>query len=249
MISKEELYQVVTFVLIVMALDFAERRRPRFKVDRLHKLGLNISALLVVIFAGELWKPLLMKAFDFFNTASLLSTDKMLRVPGIIRILMGLVAADFCLYWVHWGMHRKRILWLTHAFHHSIDQLWWLSGSRTSVTHLLLFAAPQVLLGYYVLQLSAIDASIAFSMGIVVNVWIHTNISVNLGPLQWLIITPNFHRLHHGSHGLAGKNLGFILTIWDRMFGTFADPAVVGDNYALSSVPTNDRLTRMIIGV
>jgi sterol desaturase/sphingolipid hydroxylase (fatty acid hydroxylase superfamily) len=230
-------------------LDFAERRRPRFPVDRLHNLGLNITAMLVVILAGELWKPLLMTAFEALNIASLVTIEGMTSIPGVVRILMGLIVADLCLYWVHRGMHRKRILWLTHAFHHSIDQLWWLSGSRTSMTHLFLFAAPQILLGYYVFQLTAADAGIALSIGIVVNVWIHTNISVNLGPLQWLLITPNYHRIHHGARGLSGKNLGFVLTIWDRMFGTFADPQVVMDGFALSSVSTRNHLLRQIIGV
>jgi sterol desaturase/sphingolipid hydroxylase (fatty acid hydroxylase superfamily) len=247
-ISKEELYQTATFVIIVMILDFAERRRPGHEVDRSHNLGLNITAMLVVILAGELWKPLLIASFEAVNVASLVSIDGMKRIPGMVRILMGLIAADFCLYWVHRGMHRKRILWLTHAFHHSIDQLWWLSGSRTSVTHLLLFAAPQVLLGYYVFQLTAMDASIAFSIGIVVNVWIHTNISINLGPLQWLLITPDYHRVHHGARGLSGKNLGFVMTIWDRMFGTFANPRAVGE-FALSAISTRDNLIRLIVGV
>ncbi len=249
MITKELFYQVITFVFTIGILDFAERRWPRFPVNRLHNLGLNITALLVVIFAGELWKPILITAFNALNITSFVTINSMTSVPGVLRILMGLIAADFCLYWVHRGMHRKRILWLTHAFHHSIDQLWWLSGSRTSMTHLLLFAAPQILLGYYVFQLTALDAGIALSMGVVVNVWIHTNISVNLGPLQWLLITPNYHRIHHGAHGLSGKNLGFVLTIWDRMFGTFADPRAVMDGFALSSISTRQRLLRLIVGI
>jgi len=248
MITKELLYQVITFVLTVGILDFAERRRPRFPVNRLHNLGLNITAMLVVIFTGELWKPLLIMTFDALNIASVLTLDGMTSTPGVGRILMGLIIADLCLYWVHRGMHRRRLLWLTHAFHHSIDQLWWLSGSRTSVTHLFLFAAPQVILGYYVFQLNALEAGIAFSIGIIVNVWIHTNISVNLGPMQWLIITPDYHRVHH-ARGFSGKNLGFVLTIWDRLFGTFADPQVVVEGAPLSSVSTHNRLIRLIVGV
>jgi sterol desaturase/sphingolipid hydroxylase (fatty acid hydroxylase superfamily) len=249
MISSEQLYQTITLVLIVTILDLAERKRPRFQVDRRHNLALNITAMLVVIFAGELWKPLLMKLFDALNIAGIFAVDGMTRIPGVLRILMAVILADLSLYWVHRGMHRQRTLWLTHVFHHSIDQLWWLSGSRTSVTHLLLFAAPQILIGYYILQFTVMDAGIAFSIGVVVNVWIHTNISVNLGPLQWLLITPDYHRLHHGTRGLAGKNLGFVFTIWDRMFGTFADPNTIGEGLALSSVPTRDRLLRMIAGV
>lgn len=249
MISKEELYQAITLVLIVVALDICERWRPRFPVNRWHDIGLNIIAILVVIFAGELWKIVLIKVFDTLKLSSIVTLDSLKSLPSVVKILAGLVAADFCLYWVHRGMHRKRILWLTHAFHHSIGQLWWLSGSRTSVTHLLLFAVPQTLLGYYVFKLTPLEAAIAFSIGVVVNVWIHTNISVNLGPLEWFLITPNYHRVHHGARGLTSKNIGFVLTIWDRMFGTYANPQIIGDGFALSSVTTSKRLLRLIIGV
>ncbi len=249
MIPREQIYQAATLVLIVVLLDAFERRRPRVPVDRGHSLGLNITAILVVIFAGEFWKMALMKGFDALNLSGLLASDGIRSLPGIVKILLGVVLADCCLYWIHRGMHRRRILWLTHAFHHSIDQLWWLSGSRTSVTHLLLFAAPQILLGYYAFQLTPAEAGVAFSIGVIVNVWIHTNISVNLGPLEWLFITPNFHRIHHGARGLAGRNLGFVLTIWDRMFGTYTDPKKIGDAFTLSSVSTRERLFRLIVGV
>jgi len=193
MIAKEQIYQTVTLIFIVGLLNTLERIRPRFPINRRLNLRLNIIAILVVIFAGELWKTALIKGFDALNLSGLLVFDITRKLPGVVKIPLAVVIADFCLYWVHRGMHRRRILWLTHVFHHSIDQLWWLSGSRTSMTHLLLFAAPQIFLAYYVFHFTPMEAGIAFSIGVVVNVWIHTNISVNLGHLEWLLITPNFH--------------------------------------------------------
>jgi len=248
MIDPEILYQAITLVAAVGILDAMERRRPRFPVDRKYKLGLNLAALAVVALAGELWKPVIMKAFDAVNLSALLANAALRGLPGAAKILLGLAAADFALYWVHRGMHSIHFLWLTHVFHHSIDQLWWLSGARTSVTHLLLFAAPQALIGYYIFGFNAAQAGVAYSAGVVVNIWIHTNISVNLGPLEWLFITPDFHRLHHGAGGYMKKNLAFILTIWDRLFDTYIDPRIVGDNYKLAAIPTEGRLLRMITG-
>ena len=249
MISLEELYQALTLVIIVAILDLAERRHPRYPVNRLHDLSLNIVSLIIVIFVGEMWKPLIKKSYDALRIADIITIGGVKNFPSAVKILLAVILADLSLYWIHRGMHRRRALWLTHAFHHSIDQLWWLSGSRTSATHLLLFAAPQILIGYYILQLTGMEAGLAFSLGVVVNVWIHTNISVNVGPLEWLLITPNYHRLHHGTRGFAGKNLGFVFTVWDRMFGTFEDPKVIGEAYTLSSVSTSTRLLRMMTGV
>ena len=246
---KEQTYEAITLVVIILFFDFLERSRPGFEVNRKRDLGLNIFALFVTAFAGEIWKPFILGAFHAFTLDKLLSGVNPGAFPGTMKIILGLIAADFCLCWVHWAIHNGPILWRTHAFHHSIPELWWLSGARTSTTHLFLFAIPQLLLGYYILRVTPAEAGVAFSIGVVVNVWIHTNIWVNLGQLEWVLITPNFHRIHHGAKGFTKKNLGFILTIWDRMFGTYADPRLVGKDFALLAVPTKNKLLRMIVGL
>jgi len=247
--TREQLYQTITLIFVVLLLDFLERRQPGHAVDRQWDLPLNILALLIVIVAGEMWKVVILTGFNAFNLRSVVFIPSLQELPGEVRIFLGVVLADFCLYWVHRFMHRNALLWRTHVFHHSIKELWWLAGSRTSVTHLLLFALPQILLGYYILGLSQHEAGVAFSIGVVVNVWIHTNLWINLGPLEWILITPNYHRVHHGARGLASKNLGFVFTVWDRMFGTYTNPESVGKGFALGFVPTGKRLLRMIVGV
>lgn len=245
---KEQIYETVTLIVIILFVDFLERTRPGFAVNRKRDLKLNILALGVTAFAGEIWKPLILNSCDALRLDKLLSVTGLSTFPGATKIILGLIAADFCLYWVHWAMHRPP-LWRTHAFHHSIPELWWLSGARTSLMHLFLFAVPQLLLGYYILRLTSAEAGIAFSIGVVVNVWIHANIWVNLGHLEWILITPNFHRVHHGTKGFTRKNLGFILTIWDRMFGTYADPRVTGKDFSLFAVSSKNKLLRMVLGL
>jgi sterol desaturase/sphingolipid hydroxylase (fatty acid hydroxylase superfamily) len=245
--DKEIIYQAVTLMAVVFIFDSLERSRPGHIVDRGKDLGLNILAIIVVIVAGEAWQWLILSAFrtSVFLWPAAYAPQ---RISSIIRICFGLVLADFSLYWVHRGMHWNGLLWRTHVFHHSIEHLWWLSGSRTSITHLFLFAFPQVFIAYVLLRLSPQEAGIAFSIGVFVNIWIHTNIWVKLGPLEWLFITPNYHRLHHGGRGLIRTNLGFIFTIWDRIFGTYTDPESRDRNIPLGFVPTRNRLIRMIIG-
>jgi sterol desaturase/sphingolipid hydroxylase (fatty acid hydroxylase superfamily) len=248
MIEKEEVYQVVTFILIVLFFDFLERRRPGHPVQRLHDLPLNGFALLVVIIGGETWKTLLLTGLNALHLNRAVLLTSLQSLPGMLKIILGLTLADFTLYWIHRAMHRPG-LWRTHIFHHSIGELWWLSGSRTSLLHLLLFAVPQTLIAYYLFELAPWEAGVAFSIGVVVNIWIHTNLWVNLGSLERILITPNYHRLHHGARGLSGKNFGFVFTFWDRMFGTYINPRLVGKDFPLGFVPTKDRLLRMILGL
>ncbi len=246
--SEIELYQAITFVIIVSLFDFLERRSPGFLVDRKRDLSLNILAMLLVIIAGELCKKLLLNGFNALDLSEVFSQTLFRRLPGAIKILLGIALGDFSLYWIHRAMHRTG-LWRTHAFHHTIGEIWWLAGSRTSLTHLFLFAVPQVLIAYYLLGLTGWEVGVIFSFGVVVNLWIHTNLWVNLGLFEWILITPNFHRIHHGASGLTNYNLGFVFTTWDRMFGTYVSPRSTGKDFAVFPVPWRKRLLRMIVGL
>ncbi len=243
-----ELYQAITLVFIVLLVSLWEYRRPGFAISRKRELGINMLALVVVIVWGELVKELVLSGFRTAGIEAVLPVQAAQHLPSGVKIILAVIFGDLALYWVHRAMHRNPTLWKTHAFHHSIPEIWWLAGSRTSMIHLFLFAVPQIFIGYYVLGLTPLEAGIAFSFGVVVNVWIHINVWVDLGPLEWLIITPNFHRIHHGARGYTDKNLAFVFTIWDRMFGTYADPRVTGKDFPVLAVPTGKRLFRMVVG-
>jgi len=47
-----------------------------------------------------------------------------------------------------------------------------------------------------------------------------------MGPLQYLVITPAYHRVHHSVQHNR-RNFGTTFTLWDRMFGTYLNPAMV----------------------
>jgi len=53
--------------------------------------------------------------------------------------------------------------------------------------------------------------------------FIHSNIKTNLGPLKYILVSPQFHRYHHSilpEH--FNMNYGERLAIWDFLFGTMA---------------------------
>ena len=52
--------------------------------------------------------------------------------------------------------------------------------------------------------------------------WYHTRHIKTLGFLEYVLVTPSHHRVHHGSNEkYIDKNYGNLLIIWDKMFGTF----------------------------
>ncbi|MBI3883332.1 MAG: sterol desaturase family protein, partial [Sphingobacteriales bacterium] len=51
----------------------------------------------------------------------------------------------------------------------------------------------------------------------------HTQAIGKLGWLEYIIVTPSHHRVHHSSNpAYLDKNYGDMLIIWDKLFGTFA---------------------------
>jgi sterol desaturase/sphingolipid hydroxylase (fatty acid hydroxylase superfamily) len=231
-----------------LIIDCAERLRPAFPVDRRRELPINILAMVSVILLGEQSKKIAHGVFKLIHLQSFISISALTSLPGPAKVFFAVILTDFSLYWVHRAMHGK-LLWPTHRFHHSIGEIWWLSGARTSFTHLCLFAAPQIFIAYYLFDLSALQVGIALSFGVAINIWLHANIWVNLGFLEKVFVTPNYHRIHHGAKGMTDKNLGFVLTVWDRMFGTYISPKTTGRDFPLFAEPVKKRLLRLLAGI
>ena len=76
---------------------------------------------------------------------------------------------------------------------------------------------------------------------LVYQIWVHTRLVGRLGFLEWFLVTPSNHRVHHGQNDYClDKNYGGIFSVWDRLFGTYADeresePVVYGVRKPLHS--------------
>jgi sterol desaturase/sphingolipid hydroxylase (fatty acid hydroxylase superfamily) len=130
------------------------------------------------------------------------------------------VAEDFMYYWLHRIDHRCRLFWAVHVTHHSSEEFNLTTGFRSSVFQPLyrfIYFIPLVLAGFQVLDIMLVYA-ITQTWGILV----HTQYNIRLGWLEYLLVTPSHHRVHHASNvRYLDKNMGMLLIIWDRMFGTF----------------------------
>jgi sterol desaturase/sphingolipid hydroxylase (fatty acid hydroxylase superfamily) len=133
-----------------------------------------------------------------------------------------LLATEFAYYWDHRAAHRVRLLWATHAVHHSPTRLNLTAAIRLGWTGALsggfLFFLPLFWLGFH-------PAAVAAMLGINLfyQFFIHTELVGSLGPLEWVLNTPAHHRVHHASNmACLDRNFGGILIVFDRLFGTFA---------------------------
>jgi sterol desaturase/sphingolipid hydroxylase (fatty acid hydroxylase superfamily) len=156
------------------------------------------------------------------------------HVPWPIVLAVSVIVLDFLFYIGHRMLHSKA-LWHTHALHHSVEQLYWFSGNRVSPVHLGLQHLWPVLLGLLWPVSGGMPALVTTSLWYAcVQHFNHANLRWRLGPLEWLLVVPRYHFVHHGAdRRLNDSNFGSLLTIWDRAFGTYTNPDHVPANFVL----------------
>lgn len=133
-----------------------------------------------------------------------------------------LLAEDFLFYWLHRFDHVIRMFWVVHVTHHSSDKMNLTVGFRSSVFQPLyrfLYFIPLGFLGF-----QPMDILFMYAITQIWGILVHTEHVGKLGWLEYILVTPSHHRVHHASNVLyLDKNMGMFLIIWDRMFGTFQE--------------------------
>jgi sterol desaturase/sphingolipid hydroxylase (fatty acid hydroxylase superfamily) len=170
------------------------------------------------------------------------------HLPLVVRIALYFILADFGHYWVHRLTH-TRYFWRVHKWHHAPTYMYWLGGVRSTIPDFLLVNTPYVL-AYWFLYISPwwVGTGIAVS-SILQNDWMHMNVTWRSNWLEWFIVTPRYHHIHHSDnpeHFMA--NMGSLFTIWDRMFGTYINPDTVQTQLSFGT-GEKDNPVRMVLGV
>jgi sterol desaturase/sphingolipid hydroxylase (fatty acid hydroxylase superfamily) len=67
--------------------------------------------------------------------------------------------------------------------------------------------------------------------------------------LEWVFVTPRYHHIHHnGNPQHYTANFGNLLTIWDRLFGTYANPEKV-DPILQFGIGEKENPIRVVLGI
>lgn len=144
--------------------------------------------------------------------------------PMAAQVIMGVIIAEFGLYWAHRLAHEWEPLWHFHAVHHSVTRLWVVNTGRfhfiDSVLSIALAMGIMMALGAPMEVLVWLSAITAF-----IGMLTHCNIEMRFGPISWIFNTPGLHRWHHSRDISEGnKNYGENLMLWDQLFGTYYNP-------------------------
>jgi sterol desaturase/sphingolipid hydroxylase (fatty acid hydroxylase superfamily) len=176
--------------------------------------------------------------FTFNNvTVSLLSITSLLvlaekfQVNGLIsdfplptQLVLTFLLMDLMNYAWHWLNHHYDFFWRFHKVHHS-DLV--MNASTAFRVHFVEIIFT-FLLKAMLIMVTGIDfLALAFceSISTLFVMFHHLNIrSRSEKYLQWLIIVPSMHRIHHAQQrNLHDSNYGAVFSFWDRMLGTLKD--------------------------
>jgi sterol desaturase/sphingolipid hydroxylase (fatty acid hydroxylase superfamily) len=206
------------------AVAVAERvrpRRPRSSAASQRWVG-NLS--LCIVSNGVLVLPTITAFtaawFSEFEHTGLLDS---LELPGGLRIVVAIVALDALAYGQHRLLHRVEVLWRLHAVHHSDPEI---DVTTTFRHHPLEAIFNSVLIGGIVLAIGFSPAEIAAYtwVSFIIELVAHANLALPSwfgAILGRLIVTPEFHHLHHSrSDAEANANFGQAFSFWDTLFGT-----------------------------
>jgi sterol desaturase/sphingolipid hydroxylase (fatty acid hydroxylase superfamily) len=151
----------------------------------------------------------------------------------LVELAVALVLLDLTAqYWAHYLLHKIRWMWRMHVIHHSDTKVDATTGTRLHPGD---FAVREV---FALAALILTGAPLAFYVVYRVTTTFftfltHANISLPTradAALSLLFVTPDMHKFHHHfERPWTDMNFGGILSIWDRMFGTFVygDPREV----------------------
>ena len=147
--------------------------------------------------------------------------------------VIAFLALDFAGYWVHRLAHTVNFFWNNHIVHHSSEEFNLACALRQSISvYFRIYAfllIPAALFGVPQQVIAVVAPLHLFAQ-----FWYHTQHINKMGWLEYIIVTPAHHRVHHAINPeYLDKNYGQVFIFWDRMFGTFQEespaiPAVYG---------------------
>jgi alkylglycerol monooxygenase len=157
---------------------------------------------------------------------------------GVAIWLFAMLAYDFSYYWFHRISHEVNFFWAAHVVHHQSEDYNLGTALRQSGSGLFgfIFYLPWLYIG--------IPPAILFASGalnLIYQFWVHTQHVHRIGLLEYILVTPSNHRVHHAQNDIyIDRNYGGIFCIWDRMFGSFQDeladkPCIYGIRKPLKS--------------
>jgi len=213
------LLYAIPFFMLLLAIEIAY---GYFIKNQKHKVLDSVSSIssgFTNIIKDSLGLGLVLVSYPYLLEHLALTEIKATWLVWFVAFLV----IDFAGYWNHRLSHKINFFWNQHVIHHSSEEFNLACALRQSVSNLIgyypLFLIPAALVGVPFKVIAILGPIHLFGQ-----FWYHTQHIGKMGWLEHVIITPSQHRVHHAINPeYIDKNLGQILCVWDRWFGTFQE--------------------------
>jgi len=219
-------HQIVA-ILVLTVIILAETLFPfRKHLDRLKHYGKNAVFSLVnglITGLGSAFMSVCVFTLIEKNHLGLLNR---IQWPTIVSTLVAVLLFDLWIYSWHRLNHTTAFLWRFHQVHHN--------DMKMDMSTALRFHPGEIsfssILNIAIFMLAGINMEqiIIYKAIFHTNVLIHhSNIAIPEGLdklLRRVIVTPNMHRVHHSiKREETDSNFSSVLTLWDKIFGTYRE--------------------------
>ncbi len=205
----------ILLLIIEMAYGYFKKNQTFKTLDTVA----SISSGLTNIIKDSLGLVVILISYPFLlKHLSLLSLG-----TGVFTFILAFVALDFASYWNHRLSHKINVFWNLHVIHHSSEEFNLACALRQPISNIIgffaIFLIPAAVLGVpddIIKVLAPLHLFLQF--------WYHTKHIGKLGWIEYVLVTPSQHRVHHAINEIyLDKNLAAIFSVWDRIFGTFQE--------------------------
>ena len=202
-------------------------------------LTLLLFSMLIVIFSG-----IVLVGVTQWGSETRFGLLRAVELPLWLELLIAVMVLDFMAQYVaHLLLHKVRPLWRVHTIHHSDTRVDATTGTRHHPFDILfreLIALGTIL----VLGIPLAAYALYRLLTLPFTYLIHANIALPPSVdavVNKVFVTPNMHKYHHHFElPWTDSNYGGMLSIWDRIFGTYTQDDSSKIRYGLNILENND---------
>lgn len=196
----------------------------KYKKNKLQHATVNFTFTIIHLVIHTLLAILIVRLSDW-SKATNFGLVYWVNANIIGTIIISFLVLDFFGGWlVHITEHKVKFLWRFHVVHHADNNV----DVTTGLRH---HPIESLVRGIFFFMGIAISGAPMYAVMIFQTVLVlftafeHANINLPKkldAAISWLFISPNMHKVHHHwKQPFTDSNYGAVLSIWDRLLGTF----------------------------
>jgi sterol desaturase/sphingolipid hydroxylase (fatty acid hydroxylase superfamily) len=244
--NNEAVLRVGAFCFFLILIFIIELIFPIFKrsAQTYKRWFTNFTFVILNTLVLRFFFPVLAASFAVICDQYNIGLFNYYNVSLLISMAASFLLLDLGIWIQHLLFHRSNFLWRFHKIHHSDEEVDFTTGVRFHPIEIIISMICKLIL----LAIIGPSVVIVIIFEIVLNassIFNHGNIKIPKVfdiVLRKVIVTPNMHRIHHSENeNETNSNYGFNFSIWDKLFGTYIENSIKGDNMIVGLTEFNNK--------